>query len=72
MTRHTEYHTKQAADKLVGGKIVGIAIASASDSDFDDRFWGLEIVTKDGRNLIAWISQDEEGNGPGVIDYQEV
>jgi len=69
-------YMQQHLGKLVGMTIIGIAV-SDDDGEEDDGFgdgkmYGL-ILQKRGsdKETVAWISRDEEGNGPGWLDLQK-
>ena len=70
MSVGAKHQAEEAVKRLSGAKIHGAAL-SPEDS-FGDTHWGLEVETADGRNLVVWVLRDEEGNGPGALDYQEV
>ena len=53
--------------KLVGGKIVGVA----KDDSGDEDFYGL-IVEKGKKKRAIFFLRDDEGNGPGSFEIQEV
>lgn len=35
-----------------------------------EEMWGLLLTHPSKESLIAWISRDPEGNGPGFLDIQ--
>tara|TARA_B100000315_G_C14174740_1_gene406162 strand:+ start:101 stop:304 length:204 start_codon:yes stop_codon:yes gene_type:complete len=40
--------------------------------DDEDFCLGLDIITGDGRRVIAWILEDADGVGPGHIQLQHM
>ena len=57
----TEKHLLQ----LVGYKVVGLVVSPAQD--YMEETYGLRLQ-KNGKQSIAWILSDEEGNGAGHLD----
>ena len=50
-------------------RLVGSVITSIAVDDADGETWiGLVCETPDGTRRVAWISRDDEGNGPGTLD----
>jgi hypothetical protein len=41
-------------------------------SDPEGEFFGLKIKTPLGKHKIIWFLMDDEGNGPGSFEIQEV
>lgn len=56
--------------QLRGFTVTGLAMDDSDDSFCDEPTFGL-ILEKGKRKFIAWISQDEEGNGPGFLHIEE-
>jgi len=65
-TDSAQYYVERYS-KLIDGRIVGLAVDDADD----EVFLGLRIRLPSGQILNAWISGDEEGNHPGVLDLEE-
>jgi hypothetical protein len=63
---YSKFYTKKLG-ALVGGRITG----TVTDGPEGDGFYGLRIV-HDGKIMILWILRDDEGNGPGSFELQEV
>jgi len=59
------YYTEKLA-AFVGGKITGVAF----DND-GEGFFGIKVKVGRKENII-WFLRDDEGNGPGSFDVQEV
>ena len=55
------------------GKIL-VDVLRDDDSVDGPPVYGLTFKSgvKDRKPLVAWIQQDEEGNGPGFLNIQEV
>ena len=66
-TKATAQYYVEQYSKLINGLIVGLAVDDAEDGVF----LGLRIRLPSGQILNAWISGDEEGNHPGVLDLEE-
>lgn len=64
MNSNTKFWLKELK-KLNGGVIERPV---ATPSQYEEEFFGLEIRLPNGKCMILWILQDEEGNGPGAVD----
>jgi len=51
--------------QLVGYRIVGLA------KDNSGEFYGLEL-SNNGQKKLVWFLMDDEGNGPGSFEIQDV
>lgn len=69
MESATKYHVDQIADRLVGGRITKAVHTKAAD-EFGDEFWGFEVKRQGKKPVVVWVLRDEEGNGPGALEYQ--
>lgn len=61
---HVEWQIKQV-EALIGATIVGAA------QDDENEAFGL-ILKKGGKQVVAWVLMDPEGNGPGTLDIQQL
>lgn len=52
--------------ELRHGRIVDIV------KDDEDLCLGLDIITYDGKRIIAWVLEDADGNGPGYLQLQQM
>lgn len=52
-------------------KLVGSVIEQAV-SDKKGEFFGLQIKTPLGKHKIIWFLMDEEENGPGAFQLQDI
>ena len=68
MNNTTRFCTEQLTD-LVGCRIVGVA--HTPPDDFGDEFVGL-ICKRNGREKIVYFLRDDEGNGPGSFEIQNM
>lgn len=66
------YYVKQL-EQLVGGIVADVVWdEEEEDGVFGvETYFGLEIVMPDGKRMIVWFYQDDEGNGPGSFEIQE-
>jgi len=53
-------------NKLVGGKI------ESAVQEKDGELFGLQIVLPNKSKKVIWFLRDDEGNGPGSFDIQNV
>jgi hypothetical protein len=60
-----DYYT-QALNKL-SGSVIEQAI-----SDPEGEFFGLKVKTPRGGHKVIWFMMDDEGNGPGSFEIQDV
>lgn len=51
---------------LIGYKITGIA------TDEDEEFFGLKLTHPDGTTKILFLLSDDEANGPGSFEIQDL
>ena len=65
----TDFYVKQLSQ--LNGWTVGGPVVSPPDELLGDRFFGL-APTKNGASKILWILRDDEGNGPGSFEIQDV
>lgn len=65
----SNYYANRLAE-LAGATIVGAALSPKDE--FGDEFFGLELVTSEGKKLVLWILRDDEGNGPGSFELEEL
>ena len=64
----TEFYTDQLS-QFAGWRVV--AAVSSPPDDFGDEYFGLEL--KNGPHIrIVWFLRDDEGNGPGSFEIQEI
>ena len=60
--------TRELMDLLAGATIL-----EAGRADFGGEEWPiLRIRTKNGRRFQVFVQRDEEGNGPGHLEAEEV
>lgn len=67
-----DFYVKQLKP-LVGGKVIAIAVSD--EDEFGDQFFGLHIEVKadnEDREVIVWFLKDDEGNGPGSFEIEEL
>lgn len=50
-------------------KLCGYTISETTCDPQGER-WGLLLTHPDKDSVVAWVSSDEEGNGPGFLDIQ--
>ena len=66
----TNFYLEQLA-VIVGGTVTG-TVRSGVDETLDEEYFGLKIMGKDGKSKILWLLSDDEGNGPGSFEIEEV
>jgi len=67
MSVGVKYQVDKIVEKLVGATIT-TAITSPPNS-FGDEFYGFMALTPDEKEIFVWVLRDEEGNGPGALEY---
>ena len=70
MNSATKYHVKQL--EQLKGATIGKPVVSYPDEMGVLEFFGLDIKTADGRDVVLWFLMDEEGNGPGSFEIQNL
>jgi hypothetical protein len=41
-------------------------------TDNEDEFFGLQVKMPEGQTKVLWLYQDDEANGPGSFEMQEM
>ena len=69
-----ERYVGDLVEPLVGGTITGVVMEPDDEANegFGEVAYGLEVKCADGMTRIAWVLMDEEGNGPGALDIEDV
>ena len=62
--KRSKFYIKQL-EQLIDGRVVGCA------TDTQEGFLGLVVKTKAGKRIV-WFLCDEEGNGPGSFEIQDI
>lgn len=63
----TDFYLQQL-QPLVGAKIVGLAHADGEN----DEFFGLIVELPNKERKVIFFLRDDEGNGPGSFEIQDV
>lgn len=63
MSTDPRYSANLIIDKLIGATITGAAETEES--------FGIVARLENGNEVVIWIDQDAEGNGPGWITIEE-
>lgn len=48
------------------------SIIERAVSDKEGKFFGIQIKTPLGKHKIIWFYRDDEGNGPGAFQVQDL
>ena len=59
-------------ETLVGGVITGVFLTPADEHAYIPEGYGFMIKSKDGVERHVFVLMDEEANGPGHLDIQNL
>ncbi|MCF6252740.1 MAG: hypothetical protein L3J75_15955 [Methylococcaceae bacterium] len=71
-TSYSNVMAESMLSTMVGGIVTGVFITPADEESYQPEGYGFTIKSADGITRNIFVLVDEEGNGPGHLDIQEI